>query len=284
MLIGVSTHIHVLKPLDRELLKAIREVGFETVELYANHPHWSGYDQVSSRKAIAEACLELELPVNSVHTPFFKTIDEARAGRWLSLTSRDPDTRRESIERAAEAIAIAEFVPVENAVLHVGKPEEKLDGGTFDRLFYSLEEIKKSAEQFTTKLALENITNDISRGHQIARFVEECGLPDIGCCYDCGHAELYERAIEELNEMATWLLTTHIHDVSDGLDNHLPPFEGQIDWPELASAFAKLDYEGALIIETKDEAGEYASLTNSAKAGKRLRDIILENKERDQEK
>jgi len=275
MLIGVSTHIHVYSPLDEELLRRVREAGYETVELYANPPHWPRYDTVAGKKEIAEACLDLDLPVNSIHSPFFRNLDEARSGRWLSVTSRDPALRRESVERIIESVALAEFVPVGCVVVHLGAPEEKLDGGTYDRLYYSLEDILAETQRMDLGIALENITNEISRGYSIARFIEECDLEGIGGCYDCGHAAIYGRTVDELSEMAPYMTTTHIHDTTGGLDNHLMPFTGEIDWDVLAEAFGESDYDGALIIEAKDESGSFEALREGAEAADSLRDKIL---------
>jgi sugar phosphate isomerase/epimerase len=279
MLIGVSTHIHVYKPLGRELLEGIARSGFETVELYANNPHWPGYVNGASRREIAGICAELELPVNSVHAPFFRTLEEARAGHWLSITARDSDLRRESVERVVLGAAIAEHLPVGNIVVHLGAPDEEEDASTWDRLYYSLEEIIDSTEGLGTSVALENITNPISRGERIAAFLEKSGLP-VRCCYDCGHAAIYNLLVQEFRQMEPWLATTHIHDTTDGLDNHLLPFEGEIDWQALAAAFAHSTFDGALIIETKDETGSTAMITRAAEAAESLRGMISKEREK----
>lgn len=283
MLIGVSTHIHVRSPLDGRLLRRLKEAGFETVELYANPPHWPHYDRAASRREIAEVCLDIDLPINSVHSPFFRSLDEARAGRWLSLSGRDPDTRREAVARAAESLAVAEHAPVGCSVVHLGAPGEAEDAGTFERLHRSLEELLPAARELGVAVALENITNDFSRGHRIADFLAESGLEGLGCCYDCGHAAIYGRTVEELEEMAPRLLSTHIHDTTGGLDNHLMPFDGEIDWPALAAALAATGYDGALVVETKDGDSEPATITESAEAARRLRGMIERAGERREE-
>ena len=276
MKLGVSTHIHVHNQLDTGLLRGIKDAGFETVELYANRPHWPGYDTNPGRREVAGACADLELTINSVHSPFFRSLDEARAGRWLSITSSDADVRSESVDRIVESAALAEFTQVGYVIVHLGEPGETPDGGTWDRLYYSLDEILSATNGFGIRIALENITNDVSRGHQIAEFLAEAALRRTVCCYDCGHATLYRRTVEELREMAPWLATTHIHDTSDGLDNHLIPFEGDVDWQALAAAFAEVEYDGALVIEAKDDEGSPESLRKAAEAGERLRAMIAE--------
>lgn len=280
MKIGVSTHIHVYKPLDKHLLAQIKDTGFETVELYCNPPHWPDYGKRKKQEEIAGYCLDLDLGINSLHTPFFRTLDHARAGKWFSVSAKDNDVRKESIGRIIDSLTLAEFAPVGAAVVHTGGPDEKEDGGTFDRIFYSLEEILPVSRELGVKIALENITNDFSRGHRIAAFIEESRLEGVGCCYDCGHATLYGRMLEELEEMAGQLITTHIHDTSDGLDNHLLPFEGEIDWDALAAKFAEIDYRGDLIIESKDDSGSGLMLKKGCEAALKLREKIEELKDK----
>lgn len=274
MNIGVSTHIHVYKKLDEHLLRRIKDAGFESVEIYCNPPHWHDYGARKSQEVIAGSCLDLGLKINSFHTPFFRTLDQARAGKWFSVSTKDKDVRKESVGRIIDSLSLAEFAPVRAAVVHTGGPDEKEDGGTFERIYYSLEEILTVSREIGVSIALENITNDFSRGHKIAAFIEESKLEGVGCCYDCGHATLYGRTLEELEEMAGHLITTHIHDTSNGLDNHLFPFEGEIEWDALTAKFAEIDYQGDLIIESKDDSGSELMLKKGREAVLKLREKI----------
>lgn len=177
-----------------------------------------------------------------------------------------------------QAIAIAEFAAIKAAVVHLGAAHEPGDAGSLDRLYYSLEEMLPQAEELGIRLALENIPNDLSRGHQIAAFIEESGLP-VGACFDSGHATIYRRTVAEFEEMAPHLLTTHLHDSSGGKDNHLLPFSGDTDWQALAEAIARSGYAGDLIIETKDLESKADTIRAAAKAAQKLRDLILAAKE-----
>lgn len=275
MKVGVSTHIHVYRDMSPELLADIARAGFESVELYCNHPHWPTFDQKKDRDRIINACSDLGLAINSIHTPFFRKLEDAKQGRWYSISIKDNDVRRESIGRIVDSLAVAENADVKAAVVHVGSPTENEDGGTWDRLYYALEsEILPVAREVGLTIALENITNDFSRGHKISKFIEESLLADLGCCYDCGHATLFKRTNDEFNEMAPHLVTTHIHDTTEGKDNHLLPFAGEIDWNALAKAIAESNYDSDLIIETKDPDSTLEMLQQAADAGKKLRDMI----------
>ena len=46
-----------------------------------------------------------------------------------------------------------------------------------------------------------------------------------------------------------YLVTTHLHDNGGRKDDHLLPFEGVIDWPELLIGFQKVGYDGTLMFE-----------------------------------
>ena len=279
MKVGVSTHIHVYREMSPDLLKDIARAGFESVELYCNHPHWPMFDVKADRDQIIGACNDLGLSINSIHTPFFRKLEDAKQGRWYSISTKDTNVCRESIGRIVDSLAVAENATIEAAVVHVGSPTENEDGGTWDRLYYALDEdILPVAREVGITIALENITNDFSRGHRIAEFIRESGLTDLGCCYDCGHATLFDRTVDELNEMAPHLATTHIHDTTDGLDNHLLPYAGEIDWETLAATFAGIKYTGDFIIETKDPDSTFEMLEKAAEAGKRFRAAIKTQK------
>lgn len=279
MQIAVSTHIHAYRTLGAELLSDIVRAGFPMVELYCSPPHWPDYADRRRQREMISHCAELGLVINSIHTPFFRTLEDARAGRWYSISTKDKDVRAESVGRIIDVLPIAEHAPITAAVVHVGCPPEKEDGGTWERLYYSLEEILAVARELSIGIALENITNDFSRGHRIAAFLEESKLAGVGCCYDSGHATLYGRTVDEFTEMAPHLLTTHIHDTTEGKDNHQLPFSGDIDWDMLATTIAASDYNGALVIETKDDTNSFEMLRKAAEAGKRLMEKIVRDSE-----
>ena len=55
--------------------------------------------------------------------------------------------------------------------------------------------------------------------------------------------------MDALETVAGYLVTTHLHDNRGRTDDHLLPFEGVIDWPELLIGFQKVGYDGTLMFE-----------------------------------
>ena len=79
-----------------------------------------------------------------------------------------------------------------------------------------------------------------------------------GACLDAGHANLIagERLSEFVRNLGKRLKVLHLHDNygvlsswGGGLDRHLPPFFGELDWKDLVSALKETDFRGAFNFE-----------------------------------
>ena len=83
------------------------------------------------------------------------------------------------------------------------------------------------------RIAIEVIPNALSTARQLVRLIEDEDLPALGICLDVGHARLQGDVVDALETVAGYLVTTHLHDNAGRRDDHLLPFDGVIDWPEL---------------------------------------------------
>ena len=113
----------------------------------------------------------------------------------------------------------------------------------------TLEALVPVAERVGVRLAVEVIPNALSTARQLVRLIEDEDLPALGICLDVGHARLQGDVVEALETVAGYLVTTHLHDNGGRKDDHLLPFDGVIDWPELLIAFQKVGYDGTLMFE-----------------------------------
>ena len=91
---------------------------------------------------------------------------------------------------------------------------------------------------------------------QMIRLVDDLNQPDIGICLDTGHAFLsgYDPA-EFVRKIGSRLRATHIADNHGERDDHIAPFQGDIDWFEFMKALKEIDYK-------YDFAFEIQSLTS----------------------
>jgi sugar phosphate isomerase/epimerase len=69
-------------------------------------------------------------------------------------------------------------------------------------------------------------------------------------------------------------MTTHIHDNHGKTDDHLVPFEGDIDWASALMAAQKIGYDGALMLEVANTSTPTQVLTASDRARRRFKEIL----------
>ena len=104
-------------------------------------------------------------------------------------------------------------------------------------------------------IALENL---------IKKFMNDITLilidtyPDLGLCFDTGHAELYNSWNDFLStDILPRIVALHIHDNHGITDEHLIPGEGLIDFYHFIKVLFDAGYGGIWGIECKQHIGKY---------------------------
>ena len=117
------------------------------------------------------------------------------------------------------------------------------------------------ADRFGCGIAIENMADGFSThrrpgGVYCSTHVELCDLVDsfhvsnVGICWDFGHANLMgidQR--EALRVMGKRLKATHVADNSGKLDDHILPFQGNVNWRSILPVLSEIGYEGDLTFE-----------------------------------
>lgn len=88
---------------------------------------------------------------------------------------------------------------------------------------------------------------------QMIRLVDDLNQPDIGVCLDTGHAYLsgYDPA-ECVRKLGARLRATHIADNHGQRDDHVAPFQGDIDWFAVMKALKEIDYQHDFAFEIQN--------------------------------
>ena len=87
------------------------------------------------------------------------------------------------------------------------------------------------AKQRGVTIALENTPGELATPAALRQFVTETRLTDLRLCFDAGHAHMEDGVERSYEVMRDLVVTTHLHDNKGQKDEHLPPYEGTIDWP-----------------------------------------------------
>ena len=123
-------------------------------------------------------------------------------------------------------------------------------------LFYPYAE-KAAADNIT--LCFENLFREGPDRHprhcstvaQLRGLIERFNSENVRCCWDFGHANVAfaEEQAYMIAAMAPYIVCTHIHDNFNGIDMHITPFWGKVDWKKCIGNLKAQPYSGTLNLE-----------------------------------
>jgi sugar phosphate isomerase/epimerase len=248
---GVSTQLYHAQRLRREHLAEIAAHGLDTVEIIATRSHVD-YHDASALDEIAGGLAAERLRLHSIHAPVMGRFE---SGRWvapISNASPDAQVREHAVRETQAALELAKRVPVDVLVVHLGLQDALLASpadNARDAARRSVEAIAAYARPLGVRVALELIPNALSTADALAALVEDLDLPNVGVCLDFGHAHMMGGVVDAIETLSGMLLAIHVHDNHGTRDEHLPPFEGTIDWPGALMALQKVGFEGPMMLE-----------------------------------
>jgi sugar phosphate isomerase/epimerase len=277
---GVSTHLFHERKLEQAHLVEIAANGFEAVELFATRSHFDYHDQ-SAVQSFKEWLADADLGLNSVHAPITNVFADGRVQRTFSTATRDAEARKATLHEMQAALNIAKVVPFKYLVVHLGVPaawNPGPDDNNRDAAIRSIEEIHGMAEAVGVKVALEVMGNELSTAPDLIEIIERSFEgADLGICMDVGHAHILGDTAEAIETASEYLVTTHIHDNRRQSDDHLVPFQGNINWAATVMAFEKIGYDGVLMYEVKDVESPRAVLERAVAARTRLESLMVDS-------
>ena len=232
--------------------RAAREAGFERIEVPASEaPPRELKEELRRIQALVR---EFELEVVSVHAGW-DVLDGLRPQENRKLILRD----LEFAARLRAKLLVIHYslfaVPERLIVDSEGKPRAAM---TVDR---DLEEWPPMLDWIRSELAAcidmasplglaIAFETDVNNSHRLLDFIEGTDPAHCGICFDAGHAEIDSGAASLAELLGSRVICTHLHDNHGAADDHLPPFQGVIDWPGVLTALRRAGYGGLLTYET----------------------------------
>jgi sugar phosphate isomerase/epimerase len=258
----LSTYLLVSKKLNRELLAQIHGAGFQAVEIFASRGHFD-YISKPEVRAIGQALADNHLILNSLHAPTSRDLGVNReGGSPLSVTEVERVRRIEAMDELKRVIDVAEDLPFSRLILHMGGSRETADPRKRDAAFSSLEHLILHAKHIGVTICVENTTSEMGEPSYLRSFVDETRLTGLRFNFDIGHANLAngpeeERISKSFEPLKDLIASAHIHDNHGEKDEHLAPYEGNIDWPGARKLLATTPVGAALplTLELKEKSG-----------------------------
>jgi len=231
----LSTYLFVSHKLTPELLAQISLNGFSTLEVFCSRAHFD-YGSKQEIQALASALEANRMTLSSLHAPTSRDLSATReSGTPLSICEVERVRRIEAMDELKRAIDVSEELRFSRMVLHMGGTRETADPRKRDAAFSSLEHLVLHAHHAGITLAMENTTSEMGDPAYLRSFVDETRLTGLRINFDIGHAHLADGPAEERLEKSFAPLreltaSVHLHDNHAEKDEHLPPYDGTIDW------------------------------------------------------
>jgi sugar phosphate isomerase/epimerase len=167
--------------------------------------------------------------------------------KWASLREYE---RLAGVELVKNRIDMAAALGSDVIVMHIPSHFDDVleqDAGWL-QLRKSLDALKPYVASKGVRIAIENTTAASLRGiHTLFGFYQ----PDfLGLCFDCGHSNLIDDGLDQLDKLKHRLIAVHLHDNDGNGDQHNIPFTGTVDWPRLARLLAASSYKKCISMES----------------------------------
>jgi sugar phosphate isomerase/epimerase len=173
-----------------------------------------------------------------------------------AVEKRDRIAAMDEIKRAIE---VAEQMPFEFLVQHVGVGGESASGQKLEAAMTSLEHLRAFAKPLGVQVVVENIPNELSTPEALVELLRAGRFTDIGVCFDVGHAHMGPGVAQAFETLKDLIRTTHVHDNDGQRDAHLWPGGGTVDWKQTMELLRGAPQVPALVLEIEGVEGESVS-------------------------
>ena len=270
---GLSAHLFVGERLTSHVLDQILAAGFRTIEIFAARQHID-YHDMNHVRDVAQWFQDHDLKLHSLHAPLYADFDWGRSGGPpVSITHLQRRKRIDSMEEIKRAIEVADMLPFRYLVLHLGVLDEEYDLAKFDAALTSIENLNIFAKERGAQILLENTPNELSTPERLLEFLQYSRLDDVKICFDTGHAHMtcgVETAFQTLRDR---IVSTHVHDNRREKDDHLLPFDGEIDWEQTVREFRAVEGQFPILFELRNYGPKLSSFTRLKEVMERFQAI-----------
>lgn len=173
---------------------------------------------------------------------------------WTIGNAFNPDMSRVDGEWGEElmrrSVLAAEAMGTKWMVVH---PSSVLSYSMYDykkSFAYNREYFKRWGEFYADHhvgMAIENMNRGSrfgTRPEELLELIDAIDNPMVQICIDTGHAHMAGVDVAEMIRMVgSHLKATHISDNHGERDEHVAPFNGTINWPEVMKALREIDYQ-----------------------------------------
>jgi sugar phosphate isomerase/epimerase len=273
---SLSTHLFVNHRLTTSWLERIQHAGIESVEIFCARQHLD-YTNRAQVMELNHWFRDSDLKLQSLHAPIYTDEVWGRSGPQSVITITEPvkSKRIQMVDEIKRAIEIAEIIPFQYMIQHLGVGGEEYDERKLEAAFSSLDELGVFAKQRGVEILLENIPNAMSSAERLMEFIGMTHL-HLNFCFDTGHAHMNEGIEAAFDIMKERIRSTHVHDNNGVDDKHIWPLIGDggtVDWQRAMSLLRSREGQYPLLLELKEVPGRKHPIDDAAEIFDRLESV-----------
>ncbi|MBS7660155.1 MAG: sugar phosphate isomerase/epimerase [Candidatus Bathyarchaeia archaeon] len=250
MRLGLSMLFCLGEPFSTAI-KCLDKIGVDHIEIVDEGLHALNSRRVSMlKRTFSGKGISL-----SVHAPFAD----------INIASTSPTIRRAVMKRLKKSMEFSAQLNPECWVFHPGirsAVSDALRNLDWEINLKSTHELLREAEKYGLRITVENVPEPfpflLKKVKEFERFYEALGEDglNLGITFDVGHANINGEINEFIKRFGSKIVHIHVHDNNGDFDAHLGVGFGSINWVEVISAVKKINYRGALVVESKGNIGE----------------------------
>lgn len=213
----------------KETIDAIYKAGFKNVFVQYYHRDNIDYDELE----LIDYCRQLGLNIIFCHLGY-KYINEI----WLEGPKGDKVT-----ENYMKDLDVMQEKRINMVVMHLTSHKE---APLYNKI--GLERLKKivqHAKELNIKIAFENTRKQGFLEYVLGNIKDESA----GICFDAGHYHTYFDDQFDFEFFKNRYYAIHLHDNDKSSDQHLLPFDGNVDWQSVLAMIKKNNYNGPITLE-----------------------------------
>lgn len=235
------------------------------MEVFCAPQHFS-YRDAQAIRELGDALGEHRLRLHSLHSPTERDLAPGReSGVPISISDPERIRRLDAVDEIKRALDVAERIPFQFLVQHIGHGRQMADPRKLDAAFTSLENLSMFAKARGVTITLENTPDELGAPASLQHFITDTHLHDLKLCFDIGHAHVEDGVTAGFEAMRERVVTAHIHDNHGDKDEHLLPFDGTIEWDAALRAIAGLPQPLPFVFEIKGQGPQDQRSIRSAR-------------------
>ena len=246
MKLATSTVDFSFLPTAEERVRHVADAGFRFIDMSfydkKDVDPFMGNDWREKALALREYAEGLGCRFVQAHSPGGNPLNPAETG-WL-------------VESTIRTVEVCEILGIPCTVAHAGflPGIDRDEYCRRNRAFY--ERLFPAMEQCGVQVLVENSTRAnmgemyyFNDGADLRAFLDWVDHPLLNACWDTGHANCEGHQYADITALGSRLTAVHINDNRGKMDEHLPPFCGNLSLDEVMDGLRAIDFPGVFTFE-----------------------------------